>query len=214
MRLLVWHGSGDPPADAGAHTFDADGSVPCILPYRVASRFATIATALSSLPETAPAIVIIDDEKCSRADLEALACTLGDAGAVPAAAPLVTVARFLVASDYLSCDELVSAYAAAYAQTLRAKSVHDIVAAGSHAELGMDLVRLIFAHMPAPAASMLCDAWASSTVCHGLLTPETARVLGAEVAVAAPADLVSFPPLRSPVSFEGAACAANLANQS
>jgi hypothetical protein len=69
----------------------------------------------------------------------------------------------------------------------------------------MDLVRLIFAHIPLPAASMLCEAWAASTVCHGLLTPESARVLGTEIAVAAPADLVAFPPLRSPVRARRAA---------
>jgi hypothetical protein len=173
MRLLVWYGQGDPPPDAGGK--GVDGEHACVMSALVATRFRTVTDAVSALPEGAPAIVILDDAKCARDDLDALESALAGCPQPPLTAP--AAARLLVAADYLACDELVAAYAAAYAQTLRAKSVHDIVAAGAHAELGMDLVRLIFSHIPAPAASMLCDAWASSTASHGLLTPETARAL-------------------------------------
>jgi hypothetical protein len=207
MRLLVWYGPGDPPPDAGGK--DADGEPAYVMNERVAARFRTVTGAASALPEGAPAIVILDGEKCARDDLDTLVSALaGGPGILQAVQPPLTApaaARLLVAADYLACDELVTTYASAYAQTLRSKSVHDIVAAGGHAELGMDLVRLIFAHIPLPAASMLCEAWAASTVCHGLLTPESARVLGTEIAVAAPADLVAFPPLRSPVRARRAA---------
>jgi len=201
MRLLVWHGPGDPPPDAGGKGTDDEPAY--VMKERVTARFRTVTDAVNALPEGAPAIVILDGEKCARDDLDTLVSSLaGGPGILKTVQPPLTApaaARLLVAADYLACDDLVSTYASAYAQTLRSKSVQDIVAAGAHAELGMDLVRLIFTCIPVPAASMLCEAWASSTVCHGLLTPESARVLGTELAVAAPADLVAFPPLRSPV---------------
>ena len=105
----------------------------------------------------------------------------------------------MIASDYLSCASLVETYAAAYARALRQKMVEEIASLGTHAELGMDLVRQIFAYIPAPAASMLCQAWAESNVSNGLLTPETARALGADLNAPSPGDATLLPPLRSPL---------------